>query len=167
MALEFTKLTEVEKIEEPVAEAAVIVEDEGSIKRTPMKNIGKVKTVNGAEPDEEGNVEIEIPKITIIQDGYDDAAMGVAAAVAEAFTCTANATFAEVMQMMQTKTVPPIELYYCGFIDAVIGHAEGGSINLTTDTEGTLALEVYFNLSTICYRVVWTSADEITVGVWS
>lgn len=40
MALNFTKLTEVENIETPAAEATVIIEDEGSIKRTPMSNIG-------------------------------------------------------------------------------------------------------------------------------
>lgn len=49
MALEFTKLSEVENIETPVAEATIIVEDSGSIKRTPMKNISgdKVLSENG------------------------------------------------------------------------------------------------------------------------
>lgn len=46
MALEFTKLSEVENIETPAAEATVIIEDEGSIKRTPMKNISVDKVLN-------------------------------------------------------------------------------------------------------------------------
>lgn len=60
MALEFTKLTEVDNVEEPVDGATVIIENAGAVKRTPVRNIGKVKTINGVEPDEDGNVEIEV-----------------------------------------------------------------------------------------------------------
>lgn len=67
MALEFTKLTEVDNVEEPVDGATVIIENAGAVKRTPMRNIGKVKTINGVEPDKDGNVEIEIEADTSIQ----------------------------------------------------------------------------------------------------
>lgn len=76
MALEFTKLTEVDNIEEPVDGATVIIENAGAVKRTPVRNIGKVKTINGVEPDEDGNVEIEVgtsiqPIIITIDESYN------------------------------------------------------------------------------------------------
>ena len=58
MANEYKKLSEV-PIAESVTEAAnVVIEDAGGIRRTPMSEIGKVKTVNGVEPDENGNVDL-------------------------------------------------------------------------------------------------------------
>lgn len=48
-------------ISEGLAESShVIIEENGDVKRFPANSIGKVKTVNGAEPDENGNVAIEI-----------------------------------------------------------------------------------------------------------
>lgn len=50
----------------PVAESAeglnLIANDNGAAKQIPAEFIGKVKTVNGASPDDNGNVEIEIPE---------------------------------------------------------------------------------------------------------
>ena len=51
----------------PVAESAeglnLIVNDNGAAKQIAANSVvGKVKTVNGAEPDENGNVEIDIPE---------------------------------------------------------------------------------------------------------
>ena len=50
----------------PVAESAeglnLIVNDNGAAKQISADSVGKVKTVNGAQPDENGNVEIEIPE---------------------------------------------------------------------------------------------------------
>lgn len=50
----------------PVAESAeglnLIVNDNGVAKQIAADSVGKVKTVNGTEPDEHGNVEVEIPE---------------------------------------------------------------------------------------------------------
>ena len=49
------------EISEGLTESShVIIEENGDVKRFPANSIGKVKTVNGAEPDENGNVAIEI-----------------------------------------------------------------------------------------------------------
>ncbi len=40
----------------------LIVNDNGAAKQVPADAIGKVKTINGFEPDENGNVEIEVPE---------------------------------------------------------------------------------------------------------
>ena len=40
----------------------MIMEQDGVIKRVPADKLGKVKTVNGEEPDENGNIEVEIPE---------------------------------------------------------------------------------------------------------
>ena len=40
----------------------LIVNDNGAAKQFPAEAVGKVKTVNGVEPDGNGNVEIEIPE---------------------------------------------------------------------------------------------------------
>lgn len=102
-----------------------------------------------------------LPKITIVQDGYDDAAMGVMATAAAVNTCTANVTFAELMQMMAAKTVPPIEIYYTGLDTELMGHAEGGTINFFTNDMGIYAtIEFVYSIGRVC--VDW-SAEELTV----
>ena len=58
---EFKKLSDVEVIETVQDGATVLVEDGGKIRRTPKSKIGTVKTVNGVEPDETGDVVIDIP----------------------------------------------------------------------------------------------------------
>lgn len=58
--LKFKTYGELE-ISEVLSDAShVIIEENGDVKRFPANSIGKVKTVNGAEPDENGNVAIEI-----------------------------------------------------------------------------------------------------------
>lgn len=59
--LKFKAYGELE-ISEALSDAShVIIEENGDVKRFPANSIGKVKTVNGAEPDESGNVAVEIP----------------------------------------------------------------------------------------------------------
>ena len=59
--LKFKAYGELE-ISEALSDAShVIIEENGDVKRFPANSIGKVKTVNGAEPDENGNVAVEIP----------------------------------------------------------------------------------------------------------
>lgn len=49
------------EISEGLTESShVIIEENGDVKRFPANSIGKVKTVNGVEPDENGNVAIKI-----------------------------------------------------------------------------------------------------------
>ena len=58
--LKFKAYGELE-ISEALSDAShVIIEENGDVKRFPANSIGKVKTVNGAEPDESGNVAVEI-----------------------------------------------------------------------------------------------------------
>lgn len=58
--LKFKTYNELE-ISEALSDAShVIIEENGDVKRFPANSIGKVKTVNGAEPDENGNVAVEI-----------------------------------------------------------------------------------------------------------
>ena len=106
-----------------------------------------------------------LPKITIVQDGYDDAAMGVMATIAAAYTCTANATFLDVMQMLMAKTLPPIELY--AFDERGLCHYYGGSVTLVMgDSEPYLSIS-FFNTTgygTGYKGVSWYYGDEIVVG---
>lgn len=60
--LKFKTYDELE-ISEALSDAShVIIEENGDVKRFPVNSIGKVKTVNGIEPDESGNVTVEIPE---------------------------------------------------------------------------------------------------------
>ena len=106
-----------------------------------------------------------LPKITIVQDGYDDAAMGVMATIAAAYTCTANATFLDVMQMMMTKTLPPVELYT--FNERGLCHCYGGDVTLVMK-EGEPYLSISFFYTTGYgdgYKgVSWYYGDNIEVG---
>ena len=57
--LKFKAYGELE-ISEALSDAShVIIEENGDVKRFPANSIGKVKTVNGAEPDESGNVTVQ------------------------------------------------------------------------------------------------------------
>lgn len=56
------KISEVELLESFDENTNVVVEDDGKTRRLPANKLGKVKTVNGVEPDEEGNVEVNIPE---------------------------------------------------------------------------------------------------------
>lgn len=57
--LKFKTYGELE-INEALSDAShVIIEENGDVKRFPANSIGKVKTVNGIEPDESGNVAVE------------------------------------------------------------------------------------------------------------
>jgi hypothetical protein len=53
----FKKYSEIEIIEEVTDTSHVLIEQDGDIRRVSTSQIGKVKTVNGVEPDESGNVE--------------------------------------------------------------------------------------------------------------
>ena len=57
---EFKKIGDVDVIESINDFAHVIIEDSGVLKKMAAKNIGAVKTVNGAAPDADGNVQIEV-----------------------------------------------------------------------------------------------------------
>lgn len=54
------KISELQKLESLSENTNVVVEDNGETKRFPAKNIGAVKTVNGASPDENGDVQIDV-----------------------------------------------------------------------------------------------------------
>lgn len=62
MAYEFKRLSEVVVAEEVTNETNVLIEEDGIIKKTARRNIGNVKSVNGVEPNEAGDVLIEIPE---------------------------------------------------------------------------------------------------------
>lgn len=62
MAYEFKKLSEVVVAESVTDETNVLIEEDGMIKKTARKNIGNVKSVNGVEPDEAGDVAFEYVK---------------------------------------------------------------------------------------------------------
>lgn len=55
----FKKIGDVDLIEAVSDSANVIIEDAGTLKKMAAKSIGAVKTVNGAAPDEDGNVQIQ------------------------------------------------------------------------------------------------------------
>lgn len=71
MAYEFKKLSDVNIIESMSDNAHVLVEENGEIVKIPKDatNKGLVKTINGTEPDADGDVEIRIPIVISIIDG--------------------------------------------------------------------------------------------------
>ena len=54
--------TNLELIEQMPDDANIITETEEGLKRVPANTVGKVKTVNGNEPDKDGNIEVQIPQ---------------------------------------------------------------------------------------------------------
>lgn len=57
--MNYKKLNEVDVIESMSDSGFVLgVDDNGGIKRVPKSTMGKIKTINGAEPDENGNIEV-------------------------------------------------------------------------------------------------------------
>lgn len=102
-----------------------------------------------------------LPKITIVQDGYADAAAGVSAAGAATYTCTANVTFEELLQALQNKNVPMVELYYHGHGDGVIGVAKGGTTYLRVDIDGNIQIAQEFYINGGYLLVVWEANGEI------
>jgi hypothetical protein len=106
-----------------------------------------------------------LPKITIVQDGYDDAAMGVMATRTAAYTCTANATFLEVFGGVMTRNLPPVELYAFG--ERGLSHHYGGSVVLVMN-DGEPYLEIsFFNTTgtdTGYKGVRWYYGDDISVA---
>ena len=59
MATKIKKISELEHLEELTSSSNVIIEENGEAKRFSAASLGKVKTVNGVEPDENGNIEVE------------------------------------------------------------------------------------------------------------
>lgn len=59
MATVLKKISELEHLEELTSSSNVIIEENGEAKRFSAASLGKVKTVNGVEPDENGNIEVE------------------------------------------------------------------------------------------------------------
>lgn len=57
--LNFKKFSDLDVLENISATSHVVIEEDGDVKRFPANGIGKVKSVNGVEPDENGNVQIE------------------------------------------------------------------------------------------------------------
>ena len=60
MAASIKKISELEKTNALSASSTIIIEENGKAKRFSANDIGKVKTINGIEPDESGNVEIAV-----------------------------------------------------------------------------------------------------------
>ena len=60
MAASIKKISELEKTNALSASSTVIIEENGKAKRFSANDIGKVKTINGIEPDESGNIEIAV-----------------------------------------------------------------------------------------------------------
>lgn len=102
-----------------------------------------------------------LPKITIVEDGYADAAAGVMAAGAMGYTCTANVTFEELLQALQNKNVPMVELYYHGHGDGVIGVVKGGTTYLRVDIDGNIQIAQEFYINGGYLLVVWEANGEI------
>lgn len=136
MALEFTKLTEVDNVEEPVDGATVIIENAGAVKRTPMRNIGKVKTINGVEPDKDGNVEIEIEADTSIQP--------IIITIDESYNYSINCAFVDFKALVLAGAPVIIDdsvnnsrirhaTKYNLYDDSIGIFFEGGSVNFTSD----------------------------------
>jgi len=70
MAFEFKRLADVEAVEAVAAEANIIIEEDGQIKKVAKDQIGTkdaVKSVNGVLPDEAGNVVVEMPEIPEVE----------------------------------------------------------------------------------------------------
>ena len=56
--MNYKKLNEVDVIESMSDSGFVLgVDESGGVKRVPKSTMGKIKTINGAEPDENGNIE--------------------------------------------------------------------------------------------------------------
>ena len=54
------------EISETLSDAShIVIEENGDVKRFPANGIGKIKTVNGIEPDENGDVAVEIPSFEV------------------------------------------------------------------------------------------------------
>ena len=53
---EYIDLNNTEVLTEAGENAKLVVEEDGELKRIPASAVGQVKTVNGVEPDEAGNV---------------------------------------------------------------------------------------------------------------
>lgn len=70
MATVIKKISELEHLEELTSSSNVIIEENGEAKRFSAASLGKVKTVNGVEPDENGNIEVEIPDVEIPEINY-------------------------------------------------------------------------------------------------
>ena len=70
MARVIKKISDLEMLEGLTSTSNVIVEEGGEAKLFPAANIGSVKTVNGIEPDENGNIEVEIPDVEIPEINY-------------------------------------------------------------------------------------------------
>ena len=60
MSLKMKKISELEQLEVLSDNTNVLVEEDGLTKRFSAAKLGAVKTVNGNEPDENGNVEIQV-----------------------------------------------------------------------------------------------------------
>lgn len=105
-----------------------------------------------------------LPKITIVEDGYADAAAGVMASEAMGYTCTANVTFEELLQALQNKNVPMVELYYHGHGDGVIGVAKGGTTYLRVDTGGNIKIYQEFYINGGHLLVVWKANGKIELN---
>lgn len=60
MATVIKKISELEHLEELTSASNVIIEENGEAKRFSAASLGKVKTVDGVEPDENGNIEVEV-----------------------------------------------------------------------------------------------------------
>ena len=57
--MNYKKLNEVDVIESMSDSGFVLgVDESGGVKRVPKSTMGKIKTINGAEPDENGNIEV-------------------------------------------------------------------------------------------------------------
>lgn len=107
-----------------------------------------------------------LPKITIVQDGYDDAAAGVAAAAAPNYTCTANATYAELLQALQARNVPPIELYHHGLINVVIGRSDCLGVSFVSYEDGAdVYIRLNFNINGTPYVAVWEESGDISMTI--
>ena len=55
---EYIDLNNTEVLAEAGENAKLVVEEDGELKRIPASAVGQVKTVNGVEPDESGNVDV-------------------------------------------------------------------------------------------------------------
>lgn len=72
MATVIKKISELEHLEELTSSSNVIIEENGEAKRFSAASLGKVKTVNGVEPDENGNIEVVIPEVEIPEQANPD-----------------------------------------------------------------------------------------------
>ena len=61
--LTYKKITDVDVVEALNDAATVFINDNGAMKQVAADKLGAVKTVNGVEPDENGNIVVEVPSI--------------------------------------------------------------------------------------------------------